>query len=181
MPHNTDENRRVTFIRILDDDPEKYVILSYLKLFSIVTDARAVTTYPSDGLVDGDITVYDSKGMGFGHFKKMLGSFSLMRPLMRYAHESLPQVIYQNHMINCPPIVTRIMALFRPFLTKQVVENMFFHQGHETLHDHLPRNVIPIEYGGEAGKIDEIYEKTAEILEQLRDYLNDESSWKISN
>lgn len=181
MPHNTDEDRGVSFFRMTDENPEKFDFLSFLKLYSLVTDTRAASTYPSDGLFEGNISVFDCNGFRFGHFMKMLKSFSLMRLFLKYGQECLPHVLYQNHFINCSSVITRIMALIRPFLTKEVTESMFFHQGHEALHKHLSRKVLPLEYGGEAGKIDEIYGKTVEILEQLREYLNDESSWKLSN
>lgn len=181
MPVNTDENRVISFFRVTDGDPEKFDFAAFLKLYSLITDARAATTFPSGGLVDGHISIFDCTNFSFGHLMKLLGSFSLVRLFLRYSQEALPHVLYQNHFINCSPIIPRILSLVRPFLTKQVKASMYFHQGgHEALQEYFTKKVLPFEYGGDAGEINEIYKQTVSVLMPLREYFNDESFWKIS-
>jgi CRAL/TRIO domain len=73
------------------------------------------------------------------------------------------------------------MTLIRPFVKKELFEAMHFHtSGYESLYDYVPKEDLPEEYGGEAGKIDDIFEKWLKIVEDQKEYLNDSSNWKLS-
>lgn len=73
------------------------------------------------------------------------------------------------------------MALVRPFLKKELFDVMHFHtSGYESLYEHVPKNLLPIEYGGNAGNIDDIYDEWLEVMQKHREYLNDDLNWNYS-
>ena len=60
----------------------------------------------------------------------------------------------QCHVVNCTPLLTRVMSLIRPLLKPEVAERLQFHPpGSDTIYKSVSRNVLPIEYGGTAGSI----------------------------
>lgn len=74
----------------------------------------------------------------------------------------------------------KLIALVRPFLRKELFDVMHFHSsGYASLYEHIPRYMLPDEYGGMAGKLDEIYKKSLELVERQSDYLKDDKNWQL--
>lgn len=58
---------------------------------------------------------------------------------------------------------------------------MHFHTaGYESLYDHIPREILPKEYGGNAGQVDDIFNEWLQVIEKHKEYLNDDLNWKLS-
>lgn len=73
------------------------------------------------------------------------------------------------------------MSLIRPFVKKELFDVMHFHTtGYDSLFEHVSREILPFEYGGKAGAIDDLYDDWMKVLKSRRDYLNDECNWKFS-
>ena len=62
------------------------------------------------------------------------------------------------HYINAPPFFEKVYVFFKTFLNEKVKSRIFVHSGDvSTLHDIIPETaLLPQEYGGKAGSIDEI-------------------------
>lgn len=74
----------------------------------------------------------------------------------------------------------KLIALVRPFLRKELFDVMHFHSsGYETLYEYIPKNMLPNEYGGNAGKLDEIHKKSLELVERQKEYLKDDKNWQL--
>lgn len=74
------------------------------------------------------------------------------------------------------------MSIIRPFLKKEVAKLLHVHKaGSETLFDFVPRELLPIEYGGTNGSIKELKVEWKKRLESHRDYLMDESNWLLKD
>lgn len=70
-----------------------------------------------------------------------------------------PVRVQQIHVYNCTPLINRIMSLIKPFLRPEVAERFQFHApGSDTLLNFFPREMLPNEYGGSAGPINDVKE-----------------------
>lgn len=73
------------------------------------------------------------------------------------------------------------MTLIRPFVKKELYDVMHFHtDGFESLYEHVPKDILPLEYGGDAGKIDDFYKEWLQIVESHGEYLANDHNWKLS-
>lgn len=150
MPKNTIENHKISVFRLIDMNPENYIYIDVCRMVVSMMDARFVTVDANE-LVNGEIGVIDMTGFGFKHFLKSATNLSVMRNYMRYVQEAAPFKIVQNHFINCSPMMDRFMSLVKPFMKKEIIESMKFHTSLESLYDTLPRELLPNEFGGNAG------------------------------
>lgn len=67
-------------------------------------------------------------------------------------------------------------------MKKEVAKLLHVHKtGSETLFDHVPRELLPIEYGGSNGSIKELKVEWKKRIESHRDYLMDASNWLIKD
>lgn len=84
-------------------------------------DVRSVI--PDDdkgGISDGDVTVFDMQTFSLRHITKVV--LSSLRVYMKYTQEAHCLKIKHLHIINCSPLINKIMFLVKPFIRKDVYE-----------------------------------------------------------
>lgn len=167
MPKNTSENHKISVFRLVDNNPDNYVYLNMCRMVVSMMDARFVTVDDNE-LINGEIGVIDMTGFGFKHFLKSATSISVMRAYMKYVQEATPFKIIQNHFINCSPMMDKFISLVKPFMKKEIIDTMKFHTSLESLYDTLPRELLPNEFGGSAGNIDDFYDSWIKVIESKR-------------
>lgn len=88
-------------------------------------DVRSVT--PDDnkgGIADGDVTVFDMHTFSLRHITKIV--ISSLRVYMKYTQEAHCLRIKHLHIVNCSPLVNKIMFLVKPFIRKDVYDMVGF-------------------------------------------------------
>jgi len=167
MPKNTAENHKISVGRLVDMDPSKYVYVDICRMVVTMLDVRFVTVDDNE-LINGEIGVIDMTGFGFKHFMKVTTNLSIMRNYMKYVQEAAPFKIIQNHFINCSPMMDRFMSFVKPFMKKEIIETIKFHTSLESLYDTLSRELLPNEFGGSAGSIEDIHRDWLKVVESKR-------------
>lgn len=180
LPSYVDGKFKVTVFRLNDPDPNKYDVAENFKMFFMSSDVRFIT--PDEiGLTEGEIGIMDFSGFSFRHLWKVVANFSTIRLYLKYVQEAVPFKIHQNHFVNCSSVLTKIMTLVRPFIKKELFDVMHFHTaGYESLYEHVPKHLLPAEYGGDAGKIEDIFSEWFSVMEKHKEYLKDDLNWKLS-
>ena len=73
----------------------------------------------------------------------------------------LPTRIKQVHLVNCPPFIDKITSIFKPFLKEKIASRVVIHmEGYEQLYNYIPKENLPLEYGGTAGSMADHSRKT---------------------
>ncbi len=60
------------------------------------------------------------------------------------------------HFVNPPTGFSTVFKIFSNLLPAKIRNRSFVHATFEDLHEKFPKSKLPAEYGGEAGKVDEI-------------------------
>lgn len=82
-------------------------------------------------------------------------------------------------MLNCSPFLDRVLLLIKPFMKSEVFNLIHFHlPNSRTLDAFVPRELLPDEYGGRAGRVADLKRVFVEQVQQHRDYLMDETRWR---
>lgn len=168
MPKNTPDNHKITISRLVDTDPDKYVYIDVIRSVVAMLDTRFVTVDDSNELIDGEIGINDMSGFGWYHFMKTVSNLSIMKKYMKYVQEAAPFKVVQNHFINCPATMEKFMALMKPFIKKEILETIKFHTNAESIFEYLPKDLLPDEFGGTAGKCDDLHKDWLKIVEGKR-------------
>ena len=162
----TPENYKVCLMRLIDEDANKFDVTTSIKIFFIMSDIRLVTPDIND-LSEGEIAIYDAKNFSYKHITKLV--LSSLRVFMKFTQEALPIRIQQIHVLNCSPIMDRAMSLIRPMVMSKVFKRIHFHKpGSDTLFKYIPKTIMPQEYGGDAGPIEDLNKYWMDKIDQNR-------------
>jgi hypothetical protein len=179
-PTLTKNNMRVSIGRLFDLDPENLDLSQHYRSQFMLMDLGFSVMF--DGKVnDGEIGIMDLKGFTAKHLWKVVQNLSLVKLYTKYVQEAVPMKIHQNHFVNCSSVVSKLISIARPFIKKEVFEVLHFHTTYEGLHNFIDKENLPLEYGGVAGTLEEFTNKGMEILNSRKEYLSDDSNWKLLN
>lgn len=171
LPKLLDDQYHITVISLINYDASQFDYLQIVKMAVMMFDAR-FTAYdePANGTISsGECFIIDSKGTSFRHFLNVVKNLSTVRIYMKYIQEAVPFNIKKVHFLNCSYIFDKMFALIKPLLNKDLLEVIHFHtQGVESLYEHVPKSILPIELGGDIGSMTEIYRKFQEFVVSKR-------------
>lgn len=122
-----------------------------------------------EGLNEGEVFILDVVGFSFFQFldvTKNAGNFS---HYTKYLQECAPVRLKTNHIVNTSSVVDGIMKLLKPVLSKEVNEVVHFHKiGSDSILKDIEKDVLPIDYGGTNGTIDDHYKEWLKVFETKR-------------
>lgn len=152
FPKVTPQNNRVMLIRLIDFDPDHIIFEDAVTVFSMVYDMTLITP-EEPSLADGEIAIFDLKGITVKHLTKL--GFSTLRCYFRYMLESHPMRVKEVHVLNCSSVMDKLMLILRPFLGAKTMKAIHFHAPESlTLFDYVPRDIVPVELGGDGDSLD---------------------------
>lgn len=74
--------------------------------------------------------------------------------------EAYPVKLKEVHIINVSPLIDTVINWVKPFLKEKIRNRIHVHpDGLESLYKFVPREILPTEYGGDAGSLQEIHGK----------------------
>lgn len=98
-------------------------------------------------LAEGEVFIFDL-GKVSTKYLTML-SIASIRCFFKYILEAHPIRIKQVHMVNASSIVSKGIIIAKPFLGSRTTERTHFHLPNSTtLFDFVPRELLPVEFGG---------------------------------
>ncbi|KAK4883684.1 hypothetical protein RN001_007003 [Aquatica leii] len=175
LPKMTEKNYKLFVYRLVDTDPNKYIFVDVLKTFLTLADIRLSfdTDFP-----DGEIPIFDMTGYSLKHAYNV--NLPILKKYMMYTQEAHPVRLKQIHVINVPPFLDKTLTIVKPFIKSEVSAMLHFHQPNSTtLFEHVPKELLPEEYGGTAGTLADIKKIWIDKLYNSRNYLLDDSKWKV--
>ena len=168
LPPHTPELFNVSLIHLADMDANKLDPHHALKLFFMMTDARFTKLDPA-GLCEGEVVLFDFEGFNFRHLMKATTALYNVRVFLTYVQEAAPWTIRGIHILNCSTIVSKLFNFLRPFVKKELFEAIQFHtSGYDSLHQIIPKDILPEEYGGTCSSTEIIWKSWLQYLESQR-------------
>ncbi|KRF80753.1 alpha-tocopherol transfer protein isoform X8 [Drosophila virilis] len=166
LPGLTPENNKLLFYRLIDHDADKFNFTAGIKVFFMVADCRFATE--TDGrLSDGEIPIFDMAGYTLRHLTKTV--LSSLRVYMKFVQEAHPVRLKEVHVLNCPSYLDKVLTVVKPFIKSEVFKLIHFHLPNaDTPYKHFPRDMLPEEYGGSAGKMSHLKQQWVQLLQQHR-------------
>ncbi|KAL4715172.1 hypothetical protein ACJJTC_012219 [Scirpophaga incertulas] len=113
-------------------------ILYYLVQILVVEDDIAS--------IIGTKIVIDYEGVTMAHV--MQANPSLLKKMVAVTQDSMPLRLRGSHHINLPTGIEVIFSLVSGFLNEKAKQRLIIHKSVEELADFIPKDIIPVEYGG---------------------------------
>ncbi|KAH8261762.1 hypothetical protein KR038_007974 [Drosophila bunnanda] len=191
LPGITPEGNKLLFFRMADFDPSTRNSVEETKIFFMLSDARF--TRPDvevdDGkdyvldeadIASGDVQIVDIEGYTLRHLAYV--SIFVLRIYMKFLQEAYPCRLRAMHVINCPSFLDKLVSMMSPFLREEVRNMIKYHtEGLESLYAEVPRDMLPEEYGGKAGTMEQLKARSIQSIREKSAYLSDERYWKVTS
>jgi alpha-tocopherol transfer protein len=171
----TKDNYKITIIRFPKCDASLYDSVAVFKTALMMFDAN-YTTYDNDAgeLCAGEIFVLDVVGFSFKQLLDLTKNVKSFMHYTKFLQEAAPVRLISNHITNTSSILDGVMSLIKPILSKEVNDVVHFHKvGSDTMLKFFDKDVMPIDYGGTNGTIDEHYKDWLKVFETKRFALNE--------
>lgn len=176
LPNKTKENYKVFIYRLNNPDYDLFNFVDSVKTFFMLADTRLTE---EDDIPSGEIPIFDSANITLKFIGKI--NLSVLRKYMLYTQEAIPIRLKQVHVINAPAYIGKLFAICKPFLKAEVAKLIKFHEPNtDTLYQDVPQDLLPFEYGGKAGSIDQIKRYWIKRIEAKRDwFLANDKNWVV--
>ncbi|CAB0030981.1 unnamed protein product [Trichogramma brassicae] len=117
----------------------------------------------------GDIYIYDLSAMRVGHLAKLTPA--ILKKAEVAATKAYGARIKGIHFINAPNFIDRIVTLVKSAIKPKLASRVHVHSsGLDSLYEHVPKSVLPSDYGGEQASMNELDEKWRGKLADWRDW-----------
>lgn len=126
--------------------------------------------------IAGDIFILDASVASPSHFAKF--SPAIVKKFFIAVQEAYPVKVKEVHVINISPIVDTIMSFLKPFIKEKIRNRIKFHSDVESLYKSVPKDLLPDEYGGKAGKLADLNQQWKEKLAEYTPWFKQQESQK---
>lgn len=159
----------MTIIRFPKCDANLYDSVQVIKAALMMFDA-GYTFYDNkdDGFVEGEIFILDVEGYSFKQFLDLAKNVKTLLFYTNFLQETAPVVLISNHICNTSSVFDSIMGMVKPILSKEVNELVHFNRYGSGILEHIEREVLPEDYGGDEKCINDLYEDWLEVFKSKR-------------
>lgn len=175
LPGLTKNGRRVIVMRGIEKDVPTPSVSEAMKLALMIGDVRL--REESHG-VAGDVYILDASVATPTHFAKFTPA--LVKKFLVCVQDAYPVKLKEVHVINISPLVDTIVTFVKPLIKEKIRNRIFLHSDIKTLYEHVPREMLPAEYGGDAGPIQDIHEMWIKKLEEYTPWFKEQESVKAN-
>jgi len=176
LPQTDDEGCRVAINRIALWDPKKYEFDDFVKTNACYLD---VICEDPRVQVNGVVLIMDMEGMGPAQASEMTPSRA--QRMMKLMTHTYPIRIKAIHYIKQPKLFDVVFPIIKQFMSEKIKKRINLH-GNEikSLHKHVPKRILPKEYGGELDSISVINDNWVQYLKSNEKLLMDYQTYGIS-
>ncbi|KAG5888904.1 Alpha-tocopherol transfer protein [Gonioctena quinquepunctata] len=173
LPKLTNDGCRIFIFKISELDSNKINFSLIPKAFFMIYDVLLRNPNP----IAKEVIVFDCEGASSSHLMKLL---VILKPMITLLRQSYAIRLKEIHIINAHAGIEKVVSMLRPLLHPKLKNRVFLYQGIKNLLDHFDENVIPSNYGGKLGSLDELTEEWITILKNNEKWFEDQESVKIS-
>ncbi|KAF7281596.1 alpha-tocopherol transfer protein-like [Rhynchophorus ferrugineus] len=161
LPGLTPDGKRVVVLRGKDKDVDTPPLEDIAKLVLMIGDVRLAAEEVG---VAGDVYILDASVATATHFSKV--SPSMAKKFLVCVQEAYPVKLKEVHVVNVSPLIETIVQWVKPFLKEKIRNRIHLHSNYESLHKAIPKEILPEEYGGTAGTLQEFHDAWMKKLEE---------------
>ncbi|XP_042230144.1 alpha-tocopherol transfer protein-like isoform X4 [Homarus americanus] len=128
--------------------------------------------------VTGLEIIIDIEGMTLTHVAQMTPVF--VKKAMTMMQEGYPMRPKGLNYINTPAAFDTVFNIFKTFMKEKMKRRTHFHGSDlDSLHKEVPKEVLPVEYGGTNGTIEDIKKYWLQRVDARRDWLIEDEQYGV--
>ncbi|ERL95635.1 hypothetical protein D910_00058, partial [Dendroctonus ponderosae] len=169
IPQRTKENYAVLVGVLKDTSYSSFFVDPQVKLLYLLVELM-LQDNPPDGLV----VVLNLKGVGLMHITRL--KISTVKKFFQFLQEAMPTQLKQIHIINSSYVFDKILMVLKPFMNRDLFDMIVPHSSSDDMDafyaNHLSRDLLPADLGGDLPNIDQLTEETLYQCRKSSSYLN---------
>ncbi|XP_072762199.1 retinol-binding protein pinta-like isoform X1 [Anoplolepis gracilipes] len=169
------EGRMVILIRIVHN-PDIFTFAEVFKVSSMTVDVSIRDSVEAS--LHGIVIITDLEHISLRHAIQLGPRIALN--LVHALQGCYPMRIQLLNYINTPKHINFFLTIIRYLLNTKLKQRLHIYT-HETTHDcfkNIPTNILPVEYGGTDGTIQELTEYWKKMIEDNRTWFINEENYK---
>ncbi len=168
--------RRIFLVRGGKINPEKQNMHDQFRIHFLVTEI--ILDMLEQSSVTGFSLLQDATGMDINHAS--LYQPALMKKVMTILQTAYPMRPKALHLLNMPTVMEKVIAAMKAFMVEKMKDRIHLHNSDNmaTIHEAFGKDVLPEEYGGTNGKVQEHIDNTVAMLESRKAWLKEQSNFK---
>ncbi|KAK9496934.1 hypothetical protein O3M35_012883 [Rhynocoris fuscipes] len=177
LPGLPPNGRRVIVMRLTEPKLIEPSVTEAMKAVLMIGDIRLKEELTG---VAGDVYIFDAAIATPANFAAHISKFTpaLIKKFLVCVQEGYPVKLKEVHVINTTPVVDTIINFVKPFLKEKIKNRIHIHPDLESLHKQIPKEILPTEYGGEAGPIAAINDKWLEKMISYKEWFAEQENIK---
>ncbi|XP_068901094.1 alpha-tocopherol transfer protein-like [Tenebrio molitor] len=150
LPKLTEDLHRVTVIKFTGQSEEVNHDLAFIWSLNVI-----VLRILEDVCV-GEIRIFDLEFYAFKHFSKVTPS--MIKMFVEIYKKVFTLRTEAIHLINCPSTIDSMLKIIRStsIINPKMMKNVFVHKTLDTLYGHVPKTILPRDYGGYERSLNEL-------------------------
>ncbi|KAJ6645817.1 Alpha-tocopherol transfer protein-like [Pseudolycoriella hygida] len=165
---------RVMLIRHGVYDPQKLGIEDVMKVAYMINDILIMED--DFAIVCGQTILIDLRGLTLSHVGQCTPS--IIKKMTHSIQEAYPVRQKGIHFVNPSSIFDAVFKIFYNFMSSKIKKRIFVHDSFESLYKHINKEILPTEYGGNAGSVQSIADEWQRKLMEKRDWFIDDGKYK---
>ncbi|XP_026756871.2 alpha-tocopherol transfer protein-like [Galleria mellonella] len=157
-------------------DPKKYDIMDVMAATHVLQ--KVVLVDNDHASVAGFQSIMDLEGTTMAHFTQMT-PFQ-MKKMMVFSQDAAPIRMKGFHYLNTPPGFETVFNLVKGFMNEKNRSRLHVHnKNYDELYKHIPKEVLPAEYGGNGGTIEEILNYWKKKVQEYDSWLEEDEKYGV--
>ncbi|XP_063832816.1 uncharacterized protein LOC135081995 [Ostrinia nubilalis] len=149
-----EERSRVTVTKILTDNIDNLNLIDYCRYGNMIGEYRGNHDYNI-----GERFIVDLSNVSI---------ISKMNPVVIKNYDSLGEIynfkVKGVHVVNGPQYVDTLVNLFKSVTRDKVASRIHVHKSYEDLHKYIPKEILPVDFGGDEPPLATLAEKWKELI-----------------
>merc|ERR550517_449889 len=171
--------RKVLVMRTSYADSKRHPIENRLKVMLLTMELMMELADDLQAVVKGVVVIADNGGVDATLMKSL--SPALAKKCIVIFQDGYPSNPKENHLVNIPSFMEKFAKLMLSFASQKMRDRSKFHargSNFKDLHKSVGKDVLPLEYGGNAGSIQGQVDMMKEFLLANKDWIQEQERYK---
>ncbi|XP_062554101.1 alpha-tocopherol transfer protein-like [Armigeres subalbatus] len=175
LPHTaTPDSPRIVLVRPAAYNTSQFSIEEVIRVSTMTHDIMLIED--DNFVIAGQIGILDLANVTVDHFLQFSPTF--VKKMTMMSQEASPLRQKGFHYINTPCGFEVVFNMFKGFMSEKNQSRLYVHgQDLESFYRHVPRRLLPAEYGGDAGPLQDLIFNWEKKLVSYRDYFLQEDQY----
>ncbi|KAJ0173134.1 hypothetical protein K1T71_011310 [Dendrolimus kikuchii] len=156
---NPSDRSRVMVTQFLTEKLEQFSLLAYFRYCYVIGEYRLNFDY-----TPAERFIIDLTNIHIG----LLGKLNpvVVKKAEVLCSEGIGTKIKGIHILHAPPFIDKLVMLLKQALREKVANRVHVHNSYEDLYKHIPKEILPKDYGGDETSCSKLSEQWRQSLKQ---------------